>query len=51
VREAADKDYQLTVLKDACLDSDAEVHRVLMEKIFPRQADVVTVQAWAQRLQ
>lgn len=46
VREAADKDYSLTVLSDACLDADPEVHRVLMEKVFPRQADVQTVDSW-----
>ncbi|WP_413309836.1 isochorismatase family cysteine hydrolase [Bacillus sp. 1P10SD] len=46
VREAADKDYSITVLSDACLDADSEVHRVLMEKVFPRQADVQTVDAW-----
>ena len=38
LREAADQDYRLTVLSDACLDVDPEVHRVLTEKIFPRQA-------------
>ncbi|HEY3529111.1 MAG TPA: isochorismatase family cysteine hydrolase [Nocardioides sp.] len=47
LREAADRDYQLTVLSDACLDRDPEVHRVLTEKVFPRQADVVTVAEWA----
>ena len=41
VREAADKDYQVTVLADGCMDRDEEVQRVLMTKIFPRQADVV----------
>lgn len=46
VREAADRDYQLTVLSDACLDLDPEVHRVLMDKVFPRQADVVTAAGW-----
>lgn len=46
LREAADRDYQLTVLSDACLDGDPEVHRVLTEKVFPRQADVVTVDEW-----
>ncbi len=35
-------DYRLVVLADACLDGDAEVHRVLTEKVFPRQADVLT---------
>jgi nicotinamidase-related amidase len=46
VREAADKDYSIMVLSDACLDADSEVHRVLMEKVFPRQADVQTVDTW-----
>jgi nicotinamidase-related amidase len=51
VREAADQDYRLTVLSDACLDADPEVHRVLMEKIFPRQAHVITVAEWQAALQ
>ncbi|MBS1660730.1 MAG: cysteine hydrolase [Bacteroidetes bacterium] len=46
VREASDKDYRLTVLSDACADRDEEVHRVLNEKVFPRQADVLTVAQW-----
>ena len=47
LREAADKDYTLTVLGDACGDADEEVHRVLTTKIFPRQASVVSVSEWA----
>jgi nicotinamidase-related amidase len=50
VRLGADLDYRLTVLSDACADSDAEVHRVLVEKIFPRQADVMTVAEWGEAL-
>lgn len=46
LREAADQDYRLTVLSDACLDADPEVQRVLMGKVFPRQARVLTVAAW-----
>jgi nicotinamidase-related amidase len=46
LREAADKDYRLTVLADCCADSDEEVHRVLTTKVFPRQADVLTVEEW-----
>lgn len=42
LREAFDKDYQLTVLSDGCADADDEVHRFLIEKIFPKQADVTT---------
>jgi nicotinamidase-related amidase len=47
LREAADRDYRLTLLADACADADPEVHRVLTEKVFPRQADVTTVDEWA----
>lgn len=46
LREAADKDFQLTVLADACLDRDPAVHTFLVEKIFPQQATVITVDAW-----
>jgi nicotinamidase-related amidase len=49
VRQAADLDYRITVLADGCLDADPEVHRVLTEKIFPRQADVVSVAEWISR--
>jgi len=49
LREAADKDYQLTVLSDCCVDSDEEVQRVLLSKVFPRQAEVVTAEAWSER--
>jgi nicotinamidase-related amidase len=50
LRQAADLDYRLVVLADACLDADAEVHRVLTEKVFPRQAEVLTVDGWVQGL-
>jgi nicotinamidase-related amidase len=47
VRQAADLDYRLTVLADACADHDEEVHRVLTTKVFPRQAAVTTAGKWA----
>ncbi|WP_234534465.1 cysteine hydrolase family protein [Streptomyces shenzhenensis] len=50
LRQAADLDFELTVLSDGCLDSDPEVHRVLTEKVFPKQADVMTVDAWTAAL-
>ena len=50
VREAADRDFAVTVLADACTDADREVHRVLLEKVFPRQADVVTVEQWVREV-
>jgi nicotinamidase-related amidase len=44
VRWAADMDYSLVVVSDACSDRDAEVNRILMDKVFPWQATVVTTQ-------
>lgn len=46
LRQAADLDYGITVLRDGCADSDPEVHRVLLDKVFPRQADVMTTGEW-----
>jgi nicotinamidase-related amidase len=42
LRHAADADYQLIVASDCCSDRDADVHRVLLEKVSPRQARVLT---------
>jgi nicotinamidase-related amidase len=50
LREAADKDYELVVLSDCCADGDPEVHRVLLEKVFPRQAEVLDVESWGRTL-
>ena len=50
LREAADKDYQLTVLADGCFDRDEEVQRVLLSKVFPRQAEVLQVETWKMKL-
>jgi nicotinamidase-related amidase len=50
LRQAADLDYRLVVLADACADPDAEVHRVLTEKVYPRQATVTTADEWAASL-
>lgn len=46
VRQAGDLDYGLPVLRDACLDGDDEVHRVLLDKVFPRQATVMGTDEW-----
>jgi len=47
VRQAADLDYRLTVLGDCCADRDAEVHRILLEKVLPTQARIMDAAAWA----
>lgn len=46
LRAAADLDYSLVVLEDACADSDDEVHRLLMERVFPKQATVIGAHDW-----
>ena len=50
LRQAADLDFRLAVLKDACLDADPAVHACLMDKVFPRQADVLSVADFAEAL-
>jgi len=47
VRDAADKDYTITVLSDACCDHSDEVHNVLTQKVFSAQATVLTVDEFA----
>jgi nicotinamidase-related amidase len=46
VRQAADLDYRIVVLADGCADSDDEVHSVLLRKIFPAQAAVMSIGEW-----
>lgn len=41
VRDAHDRDYRLIVLSDLCADPEADVHSFLIERIFPRQAEVM----------
>jgi nicotinamidase-related amidase len=43
VRDASDRDYRVVVLSDATADPEPDLHTFLTERIFPRQADVVTV--------
>jgi nicotinamidase-related amidase len=42
VRDGYDRDYELLVLADACADREPGAHEFLTEKIFPRQASVIT---------
>lgn len=47
VYAAADLDYQVSVLSDGCADPDPEVHRFLMEMLFPaRGVAVSTASEW-----
>ena len=44
VRWAVDVNYSFIVVSDACSDGDPEVHRVLTEKVYPRQGTVMTTE-------
>jgi nicotinamidase-related amidase len=50
LRQAADLDFGLSVLEDGCADPDPEVHRILLDKVFPRQAAVLPTAAWVAQL-
>lgn len=50
VRQAADLDYKVVVLEDLCIDTDPEVHRVLVEKIFTRQGSVISAEKWIEEI-
>jgi nicotinamidase-related amidase len=42
VRDAHDRDYRLIVVSDLCADPESGAHTFLIERIFPRQAEVIT---------
>jgi nicotinamidase-related amidase len=46
LRQAADLDFKLTVLADACADGDPELHEMLLTKVFPQQAQVLSADEW-----
>lgn len=48
--QAADLDFDLVVLADAVADADPDVHRVLLERVFPKQAAVLSTADWAASL-
>lgn len=50
LRAAADMDYGVTVLEDCCADPDPEVHRLLVQRVFPVQAEVVNADQWQRSL-
>jgi nicotinamidase-related amidase len=50
LRHAADLDYRLTVLSDGCHDPDPDIHRLLTGRLFPKQADVTTIDEWSETL-
>ncbi|WP_405592953.1 cysteine hydrolase family protein [Streptomyces sp. NBC_01190] len=45
--QAADLDYRVTVLSDACADADPELHEALVTKVLNRRGDAITTSEWA----
>lgn len=48
---AADEDYGITILSDACADPKSSLHEELTTNLFPRSAEVLTVDQWIVALQ
>ena len=44
LRQASDLDFRSIVVKDCCADGDEEMHRLLTEKVFVRQAMVASAE-------
>lgn len=40
--EAADKDFRLFVIKDCCIDPDADLHTALVERFFSKRGKVIS---------
>jgi nicotinamidase-related amidase len=40
--EASDADFRIVVIKDCCADLDADLHEVLLTKLFPSRATVLS---------
>jgi len=49
--EAGDADYNVVVIGDCCADMDAELHEALLNRLFPRRAEVVTAADFVRALQ
>ena len=47
---ACDCDYQLVVISDCCADLDAGLHEVLLTRLFPQRASVMTASEFVQAL-
>jgi nicotinamidase-related amidase len=45
--QAADLDYRVTTLSDACTDPDADLHTMLLATVLNRRGDVATTSEWA----
>ncbi|GGF27333.1 cysteine hydrolase family protein [Echinicola rosea] len=44
--EAMDKDYQLTVISDACQDKDETLHHMVIDKLFSERGKIISTNDW-----
>jgi nicotinamidase-related amidase len=49
--EAMDQDYRVLIVRDACADSDPELHACLLDRLLVKRTDVVTAAQVVQRTQ
>jgi nicotinamidase-related amidase len=42
ITDGYDRDFRQLVVADLCVDRDAELHSILIEKVFPKRAEVIT---------
>jgi nicotinamidase-related amidase len=49
--DAGDADYRIVVISDCCADQDAELHGSLLNRLFPRRADVINADDFVKALQ
>jgi nicotinamidase-related amidase len=49
--DASDADYRLVVVEDCCADLDAELHAILLKRLFPKRAEVVTAAEFVKALE
>jgi nicotinamidase-related amidase len=45
VRDAADLDYRVLLLRELCADPNIDVHQFLFDRIFPSQAELIDLSA------
>lgn len=49
--EAMDQDYRVLIVRDACVDSDPDLHACLLDRLLAKRTDVVTATELTQRMQ
>ena len=48
--EAMDQDYRVLIVRDACADSDPELHACLLDRLLAKRTDVITTAQVVHRL-